>query len=60
MNDQDILFNKWRPLEPAHVKHLRLTRRAGRSARDAQVVEVSKQGRKPKQIAVPLALGSVP
>jgi transposase len=52
-----IALHEWRPLEPTHVKQVRLTRRAGRYARYEQVVELSKQGRKPKEIAQQLALG---
>lgn len=52
-----IALTEWRPLEPAQVRQVRLTRRAGRYARYEQVVELSKQGRKPKEIAQQLALG---
>ncbi len=46
-----ISIEEWRPPEPAHVEKVRLARRAGRYARYQQVLELHKQGMKPKEIA---------
>src|SRR5207248_380317 len=46
-----ISIQEWRPKEPAHVQKVRLARRAGRNARDAQVVELAEQGMAAKEIA---------
>src|SRR5579859_190137 len=48
---QVISVEEWRPPEPAHVKKVRLTRRAGRYERYQQVIQLHEQGLKPKQIA---------
>jgi transposase len=56
-NRQVISIAQGRPAEPAHVEKVRLARRAGRSARSQQVVELHTQGRKAKEIAKLLDLG---
>ena len=48
---QIIMIEEWRPPEPAHVEKVRLTRRAGRSARYQQVVQLREQGIAAKEIA---------
>ena len=53
---QIILIEEWRPPEPAHVEKVRLTRRAGRSARYQQVVQLPEQGMAAKEIACRLDL----
>ena len=50
-NKPIISIEEWRPPEPAHVKKVRLARRAGRYARYQQVVTLSKQGIATKEIA---------
>jgi DNA-binding transcriptional ArsR family regulator len=51
-----ISIEEWRPKEPAHVKKVRLTRRAAREARDAQVKERGKEGLTAKEIARQLGM----
>src|SRR5437588_5681694 len=51
-----VSIEEWRPKEPAHVKEVRLTRRAGREARYKQVVESHEQGFTAKEIACQLNL----
>jgi transposase len=51
-----VSIEQWRPKEPARVKEVRLTRRAGREARYKQVVERHKQGLTAKEIACQLNL----
>jgi transposase len=48
---QQITIQEWRPREPAHVKKVRLARRAGRDERSQQVVQLREQGMKAKEIA---------
>jgi transposase len=55
-NKPVISIEEWRPKEPAHVEKVRLMRRAGRYARYQQVVELHKQGMKPKEMAHRLGL----
>lgn len=54
---QVISVEEWRPPEPAHVKKVRLTRRAGRYECYQQVIQLHEQGMKPKQIAQQLEMG---
>jgi DNA-binding transcriptional regulator YiaG len=56
-NKPVISVEEWRPAEPAHVKKVRLTRRAGRYERYQQVVQLQEQGMKPKEIAKLLDMG---
>jgi transposase len=51
-----ISIEEWRPKEPAHVQQARLTRRAGRKARDAQVMEGLSRGLTTKEVACQLGL----
>ncbi len=51
-----ISLEQWRPKEPAHVKKVRLTRRAGREARYEQVREKHSQGLTAKEIACQLGM----
>jgi transposase len=52
-----ITLDEWRSAEPAHVQKARLARRSGRHARYEQVIELQKQGMKPKEIAQHLGMG---
>jgi transposase len=54
---QAVSMEEWRPPEPAHVKKVRLARRAGRYERYQQVVQLYEQGMKPKEIAQRLDMG---
>src|SRR5947199_1208209 len=51
-----ISIEEWRPKEPARVKEVRLTRRAGREARYEQVISGHKQGLTTKEIASQLGM----
>jgi transposase len=51
-----ISIEEWRPKEPAQVKKVRLTRRAGRQARYEQVMERHSQGLTAKEIACQLGM----
>src|SRR5258708_15615043 len=51
-----IALEEWRRAEPSYVRKARLARRAGRSARYQQVIELHTQGKKPKEIANLLGL----
>jgi transposase len=51
-----ISIEQWRPKEPARVKEVRLTRRAGREARYEQVISEHRQGLTAKEIAQDLGL----
>jgi transposase len=51
-----ISIEEWRPKEPARVKEVRLTRRAGRKARYEQVISGHKQGLTTKEIASQLGM----
>lgn len=51
-----ISLAEWRPKEPAHVKKVRLARRAGRYARYQQGMDLHSQGQKPKEIVHQLGL----
>ena len=54
-NGQPTLsIEEWRPKEPAHVKKVRLQRRAGREARYEQVVKKHEQGLTAKEMACQL------
>src|SRR6266550_683233 len=51
-----VSIEEWRAKEPAHVKQVRLTRRAGREARYKQVVQRHERGFTAKEIACQLNL----
>ena len=51
-----LSIEEWRPKEPARVKEVRLTRRAGREARYEQVISEHRQGLTAKEIAQHLGL----
>jgi excisionase family DNA binding protein len=51
-----ISIEEWRPKEPARVKEVRLTRRAGREARYEQVISGHRQGLTTKELASQLGL----
>ena len=55
-NKPVIEISEWRAPEPAHVKKVRLQRRAGRRSRYEQVVERHRQGLSAKEIACQLDL----
>lgn len=51
-----ISIEEWRPKEPARVKEIRLTRRAGREARYKQVMQMQGLGSTTREIACQLGM----